>query len=161
MMLGKCKQGRRARELFETMLSSDNLKPSVDVCTALMSAYANSGLLDDAFSVLDDMKSGVFDVSCAPDVYTYSILVASCGRQRRLDLVPQLLDDMSLCGVEKNDVTYNTLVHAYGNAGMFEEMESALEDMIESDVCRPDVVTMNSVVGAYGNAGRIEEMERW
>ncbi|XP_023871494.2 pentatricopeptide repeat-containing protein At3g53170 [Quercus suber] len=157
VMLGKCRQPEQASLLFEILLS-EGLRPTVDVYTALLSAYGQSGFLDKALSTLDDMKS----VSeCKPDVYTYSILINCCRKFCRFDLIGQILAEMSFLGIECSTVTYNTIIDGYGKAEMFELMENALTDMIESETCLPDVFTLNTLVGAYGNIGQIEKMEKW
>lgn len=157
VMLGRCKQPKQASLLFEIM-SADGLQPTIDVYTALVSAYGQSGLLDEAFSTVDDMKS-VSD--CKPDVYTYSVLINCCVKYRRLDLIQRVLDEMSYFGIECSTVTYNTLINGYGKAEMFEQMENTLADMIESSSSLPDVFTLNSFLGAYGNSGQIDKMEKW
>ncbi|XVE74207.1 hypothetical protein DITRI_Ditri11bG0180200 [Diplodiscus trichospermus] len=157
MMLGKCKQPEQASLLFETMLS-EGLKPTIDVYTALVHAYGKSGFIDRAFTTVEDMKS-VSD--CKPDVYTYSILINSCVKFRRFDLIGRILAEMSYLGIDCSTVTYNTLIDGYGKAEMFEEMESLLTDMIESGDSLPDIFTFNSFVGSYGKSGQIEKMEKW
>ncbi|XP_028776288.1 pentatricopeptide repeat-containing protein At3g53170 [Neltuma alba] len=157
MMLGKCRKPEEASLLFEVMLS-EGLKPTIDVYTALVSAYAQSGLLHKAFDLVEDMKS-VTD--CKPDIYTYSILLNSCTKHRRFDLIEHILAEMSYLGIENNNVIYNTIIDGYGKVGMFEQMEYSLTNMIEIGNCQPDVFTLNSLVGAYGNSGQIENMEKW
>ncbi|XP_030474241.1 pentatricopeptide repeat-containing protein At3g53170 [Syzygium oleosum] len=157
MMLGKCRQPEQAGLLFELMLV-EGLKPTLDVYTALVSAYGHSGRIDEALSTLEAMKS-VSD--CKPDVYTYSILVNCCMKFRQFDLIEQILSEMSYLGISCSIVTYNTMVDGYGKAEMFEQMEKSLTDMIDSGSCLPDVFTLNSVVGAYGKSGQIDKMEKW
>lgn len=157
MMLGRCRQPEEASQLFEIMLS-DGLKPTVDVYTALVSAYGQSGLFHQAFSAVEDMKSVV---DCMPDTYTYSILVSCCAKFHRFDLIEHVIAEMSYLGIECNSVTYNTIIDGYGKAGMFEHMENSLTDMIENGNCQPDIFTLNSFVGAYGNGGQIDKMEKW
>ncbi|KAK8630607.1 hypothetical protein V6N13_079392 [Hibiscus sabdariffa] len=156
-MLGKCKQAQQASLLFETMLS-EGLKPTIDVYTALVHAHGKSGLIDEAFTTVEDMKS-VFD--CKPDVYTYSILIDSCVKLRRFDLIGRILAEMSYLGIEFSTVTYNTIIDGYGKGGLFEDMENVLTDMIERGDSLPDIFTFNSILGAYGNGGQIEKMEKW
>ncbi|KAK8283054.1 hypothetical protein V6Z12_D08G067800 [Gossypium hirsutum] len=157
VMLGKCKQPEQASLLFETMLS-EGLKPAIDVYTALVHAYGKSGLIDKAFSAVEDMKS-VFD--CKPDVYTYTILIDSCVKHRRFDLMSRILAEMSYLGIGFSTVTYNSIIDGYGKAELFEDMENLLTDMIESGDSLPDIFTFNSIIGAYGNSGQIEKMEKW
>ena len=157
MMLGKCRKPEEAGQIFEIMLS-EVLKPTIDVYTALVSAYGQSGRLHQAFSTVEDMKSVV---DCEPDIYTYSILISCCAKFQRFDLIDHVLVDMSYLGIECNKVTYNTIIDGYGKAGMFEHMENSLTDMVESGNCQPDVFTLNSIIGAYGNGGQIDKMEKW
>ncbi|XP_027157831.1 pentatricopeptide repeat-containing protein At3g53170-like [Coffea eugenioides] len=157
VMLGKCKQPNHAGLLFEIM-ESDGLQPTIDVYTALVGVYGFSGLLDKAFHTVDEMKS-VSD--CKPDVYTYSILIKCCAKLRRFDMIGIILAEMSYLGIECNATIYNTVIDGYGKAGLFEQMEHALSDMIESGTCLPDIYTFNSVIGAFGNFGQIDKVESW
>uniref|UniRef100_A0A5B7C198 Pentatricopeptide repeat-containing protein n=1 Tax=Davidia involucrata TaxID=16924 RepID=A0A5B7C198_DAVIN len=157
VMLGKCRQPKQASLLFEIMLS-DGLRPTLDVYTALVSAYGLSGLFEEAFLTVDKMK---LVPDCKPDVYTYSILINCCTKLHRFDLIERVLTEMSYVGIECSNVTYNTIIDGYGKAGLFELMESSLTDMIENGTCLPDVFSFNSFIGAYGNCGQIEKMEKW
>ncbi|KAG8363628.1 hypothetical protein BUALT_Bualt19G0042200 [Buddleja alternifolia] len=157
VMLGKCKQPNEATLIFETMLS-DGLQPTVDVYTALVGAYALNGLLDNAFTIVNSMKS-IRD--CKPDAFTYSILIKSCIKLHRFDMIGLILKEMLDSGIECSTVTYNILIDGYGKAKCFEPMENSLNDMIQSGKCHPDIFTFNSVIGACGRCGRIEEMEKW
>ncbi|KAI9122327.1 hypothetical protein K1719_007016 [Acacia pycnantha] len=56
--------------LFDIMLS-EGLKPTVDVYTALVIAYAQSGLLPKTFDLVGDMKSAA---NCKPDIPFFSIV---------------------------------------------------------------------------------------
>ncbi|CAN1245009.1 Pentatricopeptide repeat-containing protein At3g53170 [Linum grandiflorum] len=145
MMLGKCRQAEQATLLFEAM-RCDGMKPTIDVYTALVSAYGHSGRFEEAFSIIDEMKSVSSD--CKPDVYTYSILLNSCTKQRRFDLISRILDEMSYLGIQGTTVT-------------FVEMENSLAEMVENGSSVPDVFTLNSVIGACGRSLQIEKMEKW
>ncbi|XP_077245649.1 LOW protein: PPR containing protein isoform X2 [Tasmannia lanceolata] len=156
-MLGKSRQHERATLLFQIMLS-EGLTPSLDVYTSLVGVYGLSGLFDEAFRTIDEMK---YVSDCKPDVYTYTILINCCCKLRRFDLISKVLTEMSYLGLEGTIVTHNAIIDGYGKAGMLELMESSLSDMLESGRCLPDVFTLNSFIWAYGNGGQIEKMERW
>ncbi|KAJ0962131.1 hypothetical protein J5N97_029959 [Dioscorea zingiberensis] len=157
MMLGKCRQPDMAASLFQVMLS-EGFKPTLDVYTSLVGAYGYSGLLDKAFETLDEMKA-ISDYK--PDVHTYTILISCCCKLHCFDQIPTLLTEMSYLGVECNVVTYNTIIDGYGKAGMLEEVEVSLSEMLESGSCLPDIFTMNSVIGTHGKRGKIDKMEDW
>ncbi|GLJ08532.1 hypothetical protein SUGI_0090660 [Cryptomeria japonica] len=155
VMLGKCRQYERAESLFKLMID-EGLEPSIESYTALASAYSRSGLLQKAFSVLDQMKTFP---QCQPDVYTYSILIKSSVEVSRFDYVDMLLSEMSENGIKPNTVTYNTIIDAYGKAGKFKDMEDVLSEMLENTDSKPDVWTMNATLRAFGNSSQIEMME--
>ncbi|RAL53869.1 hypothetical protein DM860_004340 [Cuscuta australis] len=156
-MLGNCRQPNQASLLFE-MLRSDGLRPTVDVYTALASAYGLSGLIDEALDIIHDMNS---TSDCKPDVFTYSILIKCCMKFQRHEMIDQMLAEMSYLGIRCSNVTYNNIIDGYGKANLFEKMENSLLEMIGSGESLPDIFTLNSVVGAYGNGGNIEKMEKW
>lgn len=115
VMLGKCKQPERAHSLFEAM-KDEGCLINHESYTALVSAYSRSGLFDQAFSLLDEMK---VTYGCYPDVQTYSILIKSCLHFFDFDKVQILLSDMEKEGIHPNTVTYNTLIDAFGKAGRY------------------------------------------
>ncbi|KAG2261153.1 hypothetical protein Bca52824_068232 [Brassica carinata] len=80
VMLGKCKQPEKARQLFQEMIG-EGCVVNHEVYTALLSAYSRSGRFDDAFTLLEVMKSSH---NCQPDVHTYSILIKSFLQVLRL-----------------------------------------------------------------------------
>ncbi|EPS58661.1 hypothetical protein M569_16151 [Genlisea aurea] len=152
LMLGRCKLPDEAGVLFDTLLS-DGLRPTLDVYTALVTAYSSGGLLEKAMLIVDEMKNP------PPDAFTYSPIIKSCFEHGRLGAIPSVLDRMSASGIERTGVTFNILIDGYGKARRFGAMERRLGEMIEAGIC-PDVYTFNSVVGAYGRCGMIGEMER-
>ncbi|CAA0832407.1 Pentatricopeptide repeat-containing protein -chloroplastic [Striga hermonthica] len=156
VMLGKCKQPEKAHILFQAMID-EGCVVDREAYTALMSAYSRSGLFDEAFSILEQMKK---ILNCRPDVYTYSILIKSCVQVNDFGKVQSLLADMEMQGVNPNTITYNTLIDAYGKAKKFSEMESVLVRMLRQRECQPDVWTMNSTLRAFGGSGQIEMMEK-
>uniref|UniRef100_A0ACD6A1R5 Uncharacterized protein n=2 Tax=Avena sativa TaxID=4498 RepID=A0ACD6A1R5_AVESA len=159
MMLGRCRQPGPATALFKTMLSEEALAPTVDVYTALVGAYGYSGLIDEALATVDRMKGVAPD--CKPDEYTFSVLINCCCKSRRFDRIPAVLDEMDFLGLGCNVVIHNGMIDGYGKAGMLEEMENALSNMLEGGDSVPDIYTMNSIVWAYGNRGRVDDMEKW
>ncbi|XP_047083373.1 pentatricopeptide repeat-containing protein At3g53170-like [Lolium rigidum] len=159
MMLGRCRQPGQATALFNTMLSEERLAPRVDVYTALVSAYGNSGMLDEALAIVDRMKGAA--AGCKPDEYTFSVLINCCCKSRRFDLIPAVLDEMAYLGLGCNVVIHNGIIDGYGKAGKLEEMENALSNMLEGGDNVPDIYTMNSILWAYGDRGRVDDMEKW
>ncbi|RVX00385.1 Pentatricopeptide repeat-containing protein [Vitis vinifera] len=155
-MLGKCKQPEQASLLFEVMLS-EGLRPTLDVYTALVSAYGHSGQLD----------KSIFTV-------TYNTIIDGYGKADMFELMESSLTEMIESGTCLPDIfTLNSFIWAYGNSGQIEKMEKwvgNIEKMEEFFLkmkhqgVKPNSITYCSLVsayskaGAYGQAGDVERM---
>ncbi|XP_027331743.1 pentatricopeptide repeat-containing protein At3g06430, chloroplastic-like isoform X1 [Abrus precatorius] len=157
VLLGKSGQPHRAHQLFTTMIE-EGLDPTPELYTALLAAYCRSNLIDEAFSVLDEMKKLPL---CLPDVFTYSTLIKVCVDAFKFELVEFLYEEMAERGITPNTVTQNIVLSGYGKAGKFDRMENVLSSMLESTACKPDVWTMNTIISVFGNMGQIDMMEKW
>ena len=157
VLLGRSGQPNRARELFDQMVEEE-LEPTSELYTALLSAYCRSGFIEDAFSTLEKMKTLP---NCQPDVFSYSTLIKACVDSSRFELVELLYNEMDEREIFPNTVTQNIVLSGYGRAGKFDQMEKVLSGMLESTTCKPDVWTMNIILSVFGNMGQIEMMERW
>ncbi|KAK8471020.1 hypothetical protein PHAVU_003G120600 [Phaseolus vulgaris] len=157
VLLGKSGQPHRAHQLFTTMIE-EGLEPTPHLYTALLAAYCRSNLIDEAFSILNEMKKLPL---CQPDVFTYSTLIKVCVDAFKFDLVELLYEEMAERSVTPNTVTQNIVLGGYGKAGKFDQMEKVLSSMLESTTCKPDVWTMNTIISVFGNIGQIDMMEKW
>ena len=109
VLLGKSGQPQRAHQLFDEMLE-EGLEPTSELYTALLAAYCRSNLIDEAFSILEKMKTLPL---CQPDVYTYSILVKACVDASRFELVDSLYEQMDERLIIPNTVTQNIVLSGY------------------------------------------------
>ncbi|XP_030498445.2 pentatricopeptide repeat-containing protein At3g06430, chloroplastic [Cannabis sativa] len=157
VLLGRSGQPHHARKLFETMVEEE-LDPTAELYTALLQAYCRNNLIDEAFSILNKMKTLP---NCQPDVFTYSTLIKASIDSSQYELVESLYEEMNERQISPNTVTQNIVLSGYGRAGKFEQMEKVLSGMLESTSCKPDVWTMNIIISVFGNMGQIEMMERW
>ncbi|OWM63251.1 pentatricopeptide repeat-containing protein At3g06430, chloroplastic [Punica granatum] len=157
VLLGKSRQPARARQLFDTMLE-EGCGPTPELYTALLAAYCRNNLIDEAFSILNEMKALP---NSQPDVFTYSTLIKVCVDSSRFDLVESLYEEMAERLIVPNTVTQNIVLSGYGKAGKYDQMERVLSGMLGSKESKPDVWTMNVILSVFGNKGQIEAMERW
>lgn len=157
VLLGKSGQPHRAHQLFDTMVE-EGCEPTSELYTALLASYCRSNLIDEAFSILNKMKTLP---RCQPDVFTYSTLLKVCVDVSRFELVESLYKEMDERSITPNTVTQNIVLSGYGKAGKYEQMEKVLLGMLESTSSKPDVWTMNTILSLFGNKGQIEIMEKW
>ncbi|KAJ3670487.1 hypothetical protein LUZ60_010811 [Juncus effusus] len=156
-MLGKSNRPNEAQKLFQIM-KSEKFKPSIDIYTSLVGTLSRTGLLEEAIRTVEEMKT-ILD--CTPDEFTYTILINGCMKHKKFDKIPYLLSEMSYLGLEINIVTYNSIIDGFGKAGLLNEMEIFISNMLEEGKVVPDLFTMNSVLWAFGNKNKINEMEKW
>lgn len=157
VLLGKSGQPQRAHQLFTAMIE-EGCDPTPELYTALLAAYCRSNMIDEALSILDEMKNHPL---CQPDVFTYSTLIKVCVDAFKFELVDLLYEEMAQRSIMPNTVTQNIVLNGYGKAGMFDQMEKVLSGMLQSTDCKPDVWTMNTIIGVFGNIGQIDMMEKW
>lgn len=125
----------------------EGIAPISQLYTYLLTAYCRSNQLEDAFVVLAKMNTLP---QCKPDEYAYSILLKSCTKASRFDLLNSLYQDTLDNELAANTELQNTVLERYGKAGLFNEIEKLLTTMLESNTCRPDVSTMNIILILYG-----------
>ncbi|XP_031271551.1 pentatricopeptide repeat-containing protein At3g06430, chloroplastic-like [Pistacia vera] len=157
VLLGRSGQPQRAHQLFDEMVE-EGIEPTSELYTALLAAYCRNNLIDEAFSVLNQMKTLP---KCQPDIFTYSTLIKACVDVLLFELVETLYEEMNERGITPNTVTQNIVLSGYGKAGKFDQMEIVLSGMLESTTCKPDVWTMNTVISVFANKGQVDMMERW
>ncbi|KAI5068703.1 hypothetical protein GOP47_0017048 [Adiantum capillus-veneris] len=156
-MLGKCEKPDLAYSLY-VLMQKEKCKPSVQVYTALLTAFARNNLLDRASQILEEMKR--VD-GCQPDVWTYSELIKAYSGKCDFEKVAFLLSEMKCAGLIPNTVTCNILLDAYGKVGMFDAMEGLFTQIFEGDEYSYNYWTQNVILSSYARVGNVERMEYW
>ncbi|KAJ1383311.1 Tetratricopeptide-like helical domain superfamily [Sesbania bispinosa] len=155
VLLGKSGQPHRAHQLFDTI--KEEGCESTELYTALIAAYCQNNLVDEAILTLDEMKDLP---QCQPDFSIYSTLIKACVDALKFELVELLYEEMAERSITPNTSTQNIVLSGYGKAGRCDQMEKMLLSMMESTTCKPDVETMNIVISVFANKGQIDMMEK-
>ncbi|KAH1232502.1 hypothetical protein GLYMA_09G082100v4 [Glycine max] len=156
VLLGKSSQPLRAHELFNSI--HEDGCGSTELYTALIAAFCQNNLVDEALSILDEMMNLP---SCQPDIFTYSTLIKALVDSLKFEMVELLFDKMAKRSIVPNTYTQNLILSGYGKAGRFDQMEKIVSSMMEGTTCKPDVWTMNTVISVFGDKGQIDIMEKW
>ncbi|RDX87603.1 Pentatricopeptide repeat-containing protein, chloroplastic, partial [Mucuna pruriens] len=156
VLLGKSGQPHHAHQLFNS-IHEDGCE-STELYTALIAAYCQNNLVDEAFSILDEMRNLPH---CQPDIFTYSTLIEALVDALRFEMVELLYEEMVKRSIMPNTLTQNIVLGGYGKAGRFDQMEKIVSSMMDSNTCKPDVCTMNTVIRVFGEKGEIDMMEKW
>jgi pentatricopeptide repeat protein len=86
------------------------------------------------------------------DIFAESALIDMYGKCGNLDLALRVFESMP----DKNEVSWNSIIAAYGTHGLFKESVSLLYRMQEEGF-KPDHVTFLALISACAHAGQVEE----
>ncbi|XP_038699637.1 pentatricopeptide repeat-containing protein At4g21300 isoform X2 [Tripterygium wilfordii] len=149
MITNYCQNGKpvEAMDLFRQMGIVGMRYDCVSISQAL-SACANLPALHygkeiHGFMVKNAFNSNLFAESALIDMY------AKCGH---LNLAHRVFNTMTL----KNEVSWNSIIGAYGFHGHLKECLSLYNEMLENGI-RPDHVTFLGIISACGHAGLVDD----
>lgn len=149
-MITSCSQNGKPAEaidLFRQMGMEGAKYDSVSI-SSVLSACANLPALYygkeiHGFMIRRDVISDIFCASALIDTY------AKCGN---LDFSRQIFDLMP----NKNEVSWNSIIAAYGNHGCLKDSLTLFHEMLENGSL-PDHVTFLGLISACGHVGEVDE----
>jgi pentatricopeptide repeat protein len=162
----------RALKLLREMqalsdLGHTEVSPNSITFNSVISSFASQGRVDEAQSLLDEMKQG--DATTRPDVISYSTVIHACSKSRQrhaCERASELLNEMiSLSNqghveVKPTARTYASVILAWGSSrhpdgakqahAIFENMLALYE--LGDQGCRPDTIIINCVLRAWSRS---------
>ncbi|KAI3470409.1 hypothetical protein Pfo_027072 [Paulownia fortunei] len=177
-MYAKCGRFDEANIIFENLAGKSSVP-----WTAMISAYVQQGLNDEALKLLNEMRR---DNVCGDQATFASILRASAnlallslGKQLHSCIISAgfmsnvfcgsaLLDMYAKCGSlkdavaifkdmpERNTISWNAMISAYAQNGDGKATLRSFEEMVESGL-HPDPVSFLGVLTACSHCGRVDE----
>ncbi|KAK0582524.1 hypothetical protein LWI29_026582 [Acer saccharum] len=158
VMLGKCKQPKKAHELFQAMIDED-CEVNHQAYTALVSAYGNqtqhsyiqhllipTGKQKWCFWQLVGVNVGLL-----PERSNSLFPLLKRFAEMESTLVKMLGEDC-----EPDVWTMNSTIRAFGNSGQIETMEKCYEKFQRAGI-EPSISTFNILLDCYGKAGNYEK----
>ncbi|XP_059630806.1 pentatricopeptide repeat-containing protein At4g21300-like isoform X2 [Cornus florida] len=136
-----------AIDLFRQMGMEGAKYDCVSVSAAL-SACANLPALNYGKEIHGFMMRGAI----SSDLFAESALIDMYAKCGNLDLACRVFDRMQ----EKTEVSWNSIISAYGNHGRLKESLTLFHKMMEEGF-QPDHVTFLAVISACGHAGQVDE----
>lgn len=140
-------QPEEAMSLLHQM-GMEGMKYDCVTISSALSACANLpalhyGKVIHGFMMKRDIRSDLFAESALIDMY------AKCGN---LDLARRVFDSMT----EKNEVSWNSVIAAYGAHGLIKDAMDLFRQMQEAGFV-PDHITFLALISACGHAGQVDE----
>ncbi|GAQ78965.1 putative Pentatricopeptide repeat domain containing protein [Klebsormidium nitens] len=137
-------------------------KVGLSVYNRLISAAGQAGKLDKAFEIYDTLREAGFK----PDGFTYSALVAACGKAGDASRALAVSEDMEKgYGLLPNQVVFHALMGACGKAGKWQEALALFRRMKEALTDEPPGVLTYSILfdacfGAQGAEALLKEAQK-
>nr|GMD77328.1 pentatricopeptide repeat-containing protein At4g14820 [Ipomoea batatas] len=141
-MYASCGLIPEARQVFDKMSYRD-----VVTWDIMIDGYCESGLFDDALSLLEEMKSSGVET----DERIFTTILSSCARARNL-AVGKLIHNF----VSENDIAIDSqlqtaLVNMYASCGSMDVAQSLYDELSPKNV-----VASTAMLFGYSKVGRIE-----
>ncbi|MQL78539.1 hypothetical protein Taro_010972 [Colocasia esculenta] len=150
-VLGKMGRADLAKEVFDVGLV-DGYGKTVYAYSALISAYARSGLSAEALKLFESMKA----IGLKPNSVTYNTVIDACGKGGEdLHRTTEIFREMLMSGVRPDKVTFNSLLAGCSRAGHWEDARVMFDEMIHQGVGR-DVFTYNTFIDAVCKCGNMD-----
>ncbi|KAJ7959727.1 Pentatricopeptide repeat-containing protein [Quillaja saponaria] len=124
-----------------TKYDSTSISAAVSACANLPALYYGREI--HGLVIRGALNSDIFVDSALIDMYS------KCGN---LDTAQYVFDMMHL----KNEVSWNSMIAAYGNHGRLTECLDLFHEMLETGH-HPDHVTFLSIISACGHAGQVDK----
>ncbi|KAJ7527173.1 hypothetical protein O6H91_16G040000 [Diphasiastrum complanatum] len=142
-MYSKCGSVLHAHKVFSNMPRHD-----VYSWTAIISAYADSGEVQEAINLFQQMQ----ETGLAPDKVLFVVVLKACASLAILEQGKQLHSEIIKRGFQSDVVVGNTLVNMYAKCGCTEDARELFDNMSERDV-----VSWNAMIAGYAQNGLCKE----
>ncbi|KAJ7528001.1 hypothetical protein O6H91_16G079800 [Diphasiastrum complanatum] len=142
-MYSKCGSVLHAHKVFSNMPQHD-----VYSWTAIISAYADSGEVEEAINLFHQMQ----ETGLAPDKVLFVPLLKACARLAALEQGRQLHSDIIRRGFQSDVIVGSTLVNMYAKCGCTEDARELFDNMSERNV-----VSWNAMIAGYAQNGLAKE----
>jgi pentatricopeptide repeat protein len=135
-------------------MRSRHIKPTSITVGCMVEAIVSNGDAEGAFDLIHQMQD---DDQCsgALNSVIYCSVLKGFTRERKIDRVWAVYEEMSSRKVELSIVMYNTLIDACARCGRMEHLPKILEDM---KACRikPNVITYSTMLKGHCQNGDIQ-----
>merc|ERR1719515_260423 len=135
-------------------MRSRHIKPTSITLGCMVEAIVSTGDTDGAFDLIHQIQDDEQCRSAINSVIYCSVLKGFC-REKKIDRVWTVYEEMKERSVEISIITYNTLIDACARCGRMENLPKILEDM-KSNHAKPNVITYSTMLKGHCQNGNIQ-----
>ncbi|EFJ22296.1 hypothetical protein SELMODRAFT_105356 [Selaginella moellendorffii] len=128
--------------------------PTVATCLLtmyLLNALAKCGALDDARAVFDGIRG--------KNVLSWTAMIVGYAQHARGDGALELFREMELDGIQADEITFTSILHACSHRGLVRVGREYFRSMVEDHAIAPSAEHYNVVMDMLARAGRVGEAE--
>ncbi|KMZ58545.1 hypothetical protein ZOSMA_76G01000 [Zostera marina] len=164
LIVGLCRQLRisDALNLFERMPEMGCI-PNSFTYTAIIRGFCCVGHIETAIMWLRKMGKEPISTYCFPDAVTYTIVIDALCKDRRMDDVFKLVNEMDELDIKIDWCVYSCIIRGFVINGDWEKAVSIFEKMVASHRDGPvpkNSITLNTLMTALSEQGKIKEAHR-
>lgn len=124
---------------------------SIEVATELIDIYSKCGSLESAHDIFNGIPKRL------KDIIVWSVIIAGYAMHGDGATAILLFKQMIQSGVEPNEVTFTSVLHACSHAGLVDEGLNLFTFMLENHREMPSSDHYTCIVDLLGRAGRLKE----
>lgn len=123
----------------------------VEVSTGLIDIYSKCGSLESAHKIFSEIP--IKD----KDIVVWSVIIAGYGMHGHGETAVSLFKEMVQSGVQPNEVTFTSALHACSHGGLLDEGLDLFNFMLENHQTCSRADHYTCIVDLLGRAGRLDE----
>merc|ERR1719217_241369 len=135
-------------------MRSRHIKPTSITLGCMVEAIVSTGDTEGAFDLIHQIQDDEQCRGAINSVIYCSVLKGFC-REKKIDRVWTVYEEMKERAVEISIITYNTLIDACARCGRMENLPKILEDM-KSNHAKPNVITYSTMLKGHCQNGNIQ-----
>jgi pentatricopeptide repeat protein len=135
-------------------MRSRHIKPSSITLGCMVEAVVNNGDTEGAYDLIQQMQD---DEQCRGTVNSviYCSVLKGFTREKKLDRVKAIYEEMSKRSVDMSVVMFNTIIDCCARVGRMESVGALLEDMKKHGV-KPNLITYSTMIKGSCQSGDIQ-----
>jgi len=135
-------------------MRSRHIKPTPITMGCMVEAIVNNGDSEGAYDLIHQMQD---DEQCQDvlNSITYCSVLKGFTREKKVDQVWAVYQEMKDRNMELSSVVYNTLLDACARCGRMERLPTIMEDMQTHGV-KPNIITLSTILKGHCQNGDIQ-----
>merc|ERR1719487_2656189 len=135
-------------------MRSRHIKPTSITLGCMVEAVVSNGDTEGAYELIHQMQDDDQCRQSLNSVIYCSVLKGFC-REKKMERVWAVFEDMTKRQIELSIVTYNTIIDACTRCGRMDQLPQILKDMKANGI-KPNVITYSTMLKGHCQAGDIQ-----